>query len=149
MQSGHHFEYEVVLDSELDSNSAIPNTRWHKEGAYEDDRIMVHPSDSEAWKALDSFDADFASDARNVHIELATDGFDPFSNYAPYSCWSVFAIPYNLPPSLCIKYEFMFLCFIIPSLDHPDPCINVMLKPLIEELKQLWIGVEVYDCYKK
>jgi hypothetical protein len=25
MQSGHQFEYEVVLDSALDSNSAIPN----------------------------------------------------------------------------------------------------------------------------
>jgi hypothetical protein len=25
MQSGHQFEYEVVMDSELDSNSAIPN----------------------------------------------------------------------------------------------------------------------------
>jgi hypothetical protein len=25
MQSGHQFEYEVVLDSELDSNSAILN----------------------------------------------------------------------------------------------------------------------------
>jgi hypothetical protein len=25
MQSGRQFEYEVVLDSELDSNSAIPN----------------------------------------------------------------------------------------------------------------------------
>jgi hypothetical protein len=25
MQSGHQFKYKVVLDSELDSNSAIPN----------------------------------------------------------------------------------------------------------------------------
>jgi hypothetical protein len=25
MQSGHQFEYEVVLDSELDSNLVIPN----------------------------------------------------------------------------------------------------------------------------
>jgi hypothetical protein len=25
MQSGRQFEYKVVLDSELDSNSAIPN----------------------------------------------------------------------------------------------------------------------------
>jgi hypothetical protein len=25
MQSGRQFEYEVVLDSELDSNSVIPN----------------------------------------------------------------------------------------------------------------------------
>jgi hypothetical protein len=33
---------------------------------------MVHPSDSETWKVLDRFDADFASDVRNVHFELAT-----------------------------------------------------------------------------
>jgi hypothetical protein len=25
MQSGHQFEYDMVLDYELDSNSAIPN----------------------------------------------------------------------------------------------------------------------------
>jgi hypothetical protein len=25
MESGHQFEYEVVLNSELDSNSVIPN----------------------------------------------------------------------------------------------------------------------------
>jgi hypothetical protein len=71
--------------------------RWHKEGVREDDRVMVHLSDDDAWKALDSFDADFARDARNVRIGLVTNGFDPFStNFAPYSCWHVFAIPYNL-----------------------------------------------------
>jgi hypothetical protein len=55
------------------------------------------------------------------------------------------AIPYNLPPALCIKYEYMFLCLIIPGPDHPGTNINVMLKPLIEELKHLWEGVEPYD----
>jgi hypothetical protein len=29
----------------------------------ENDQVMVHPSDSEAWKALDAFYADFARDA--------------------------------------------------------------------------------------
>jgi hypothetical protein len=29
---------------------------------------MGHPSNGEAWKVLDNFDADFASDARNVRI---------------------------------------------------------------------------------
>jgi hypothetical protein len=43
-----------------------------------------------------------------------------------------------------MKYEYMFLCLIIPGPDHPGPSINVMLKPLIEELKQLWQGVEAY-----
>jgi hypothetical protein len=46
----------------------------------------VHPSDGEAWKVLDIFDANFASDIRNVCFGLATDAFDPIStNSAPYS----------------------------------------------------------------
>jgi hypothetical protein len=66
-----------------------------------------------------------------------------------YSCWSVFVIPYNLPPSLCMKYEFIFLCLIILGPDYPGKKLNVMLKPLIEELKELWKGVEAYDVFKK
>jgi hypothetical protein len=92
--------------------------------------VMVHPSDSEAWKALDDFDADFARDVRNVRIGLTTDGFSPYNMSATsYSCWPIFAIPYNLPPALYIKYEYMFLCPIIPSPDHPGTNINVMLMP--------------------
>jgi hypothetical protein len=66
-----------------------------------------------------------------------------------YSCWPVFVIPYNLPPSLCMKYEFIFLCLIIPSPYYPRKKLNVMLKPLIEELKELWKEVETYDVFKK
>jgi hypothetical protein len=110
--------------------------RWHKEDIREIDGVMGHLSDGEAWKVLDRFDADFANDARNVHFGLATYGFDAFStNSGPYSCWLVFAVPYNLPPSLCMKFEFMFLCLIVPGPDAPGPRINVMLKQLIEELK--------------
>jgi hypothetical protein len=124
--------------------------RWHKEGERENSNLMVHPSDGEAWKALDVFDPDFARAARNVRIGLAIDGFTPFTeNAASYSCWLVFAIPYNLRPALCMKYEHMFLCLIVPGLDNLRPQLNVMMEPLIEELKQLWIGVEAYDCHKK
>jgi hypothetical protein len=85
-----------------------------------------------------------------VHIGLMTDGFTSYNmSVVLYSCWPVFAIPYNLPPSLCMKYEYMFLCLIIPGPDHPGTCINVMLKPLIEESKQLWEGVEAYDYDQK
>jgi hypothetical protein len=124
--------------------------RWHKEGVRENDQVMVHLSDSEAWKALDDFHADFARDARNACIGLATDEFSPYNISAvSYSCWPIFAIPYNLPPALYMKYEYMFLCLIIPGLDHSRTNINVMLKPLIKELKQLWEGVEVYDYDQK
>jgi hypothetical protein len=69
------------------SKRTVRHMRWHKEGIRENDGVMGHPSDGEAWKVLDRFDADFASDATNVHFGLATYGFDPFStNSAPYSC---------------------------------------------------------------
>jgi hypothetical protein len=96
--------------------------RWHKEGEHENNNVMVHLFDGEAWKAPDNFDPDFARDVRNVCIGLAADVFTPFTESATsYSCWQVFAIPYNLPPALCMKYEHMFLCLIIPGSDNPGP----------------------------
>jgi hypothetical protein len=53
--------------------------RWHKDHTNKQDGLMVHPSDGDAWKYLDTFDPDFASEARNVHIILATNGFMPFN----------------------------------------------------------------------
>jgi hypothetical protein len=40
---------------------------------------MSHPADSEVWEALDSFDPEFARDARSVRLGLSTDGFQPHS----------------------------------------------------------------------
>jgi hypothetical protein len=40
----------------------------------------VHPSDGEAWQALDHFDPEFARDPRSVRLSLSTDGFTPYSN---------------------------------------------------------------------
>jgi hypothetical protein len=132
------------------SKKTARHMRWHKEGVCENDQVMVHPSDSEAWKALEDFDLYFVKDARNVRIGLATDGFSLYNMSASsYLCWPIFAIPYNLPPALCMKYEYVFLCLIIPGPDHPGSRIKVMFKAIIEELKQLWQGVEAYDYDQK
>jgi hypothetical protein len=42
-----------------------------------------------------------------------------------------------------------FLCLIIPGPDNLGPQLNVMMEPLIEELKQLWVEVEAYDYHMK
>jgi hypothetical protein len=104
------------------SKRTARHMRWHKEGIRENDRVMGQPSNSEPWKVLDRFNADFANDARNVRFGLATDGFDPFStNSTPYSCWPIFAVSYNLPSSLCMNFQFVFLCLIIPGPEAPGP----------------------------
>jgi hypothetical protein len=85
------------------SRNTTRHMRWHKERKQEDTHVMTHPSDSDVWKALNDFNPEFASEARNIRIGLATDGFTPFNmNVAPYSYLPVFVIPYNLPPQLCI-----------------------------------------------
>jgi hypothetical protein len=53
--------------------------RWHMEGIHdsEDDDIMSHPVDVEAWHALDCFVPEFARDPRRVRLGLSMDGFQP------------------------------------------------------------------------
>jgi hypothetical protein len=51
----------------------------------------------------------------------------------------------HLPHSPHMKYELMFLCLNIPCPDHPETRFNMMLKPLIEELKVFLEGVEGHD----
>jgi hypothetical protein len=124
------------------SKNIARHMRWHKEGVRENLDVMAHPADTDAWKALDAFDSSFADEVQNVRFDLATDGFLPFNLIAPsYLCWPIFAVLYNLPPTLCMKYEFIFLCLVIPGPDHPRTKIDVMMRPLIEELKILWEGV--------
>jgi hypothetical protein len=40
---------------------------------------MAHLANTDAWKTLDAFDSNFASEARNVCIGLTTDGFSSFN----------------------------------------------------------------------
>jgi hypothetical protein len=120
------------------SKRAIIHLWWHNDGERANKEVMVHHSDEDTWNALDNFDPEFAYDTRNVCTGLATDGFTPFGeNTTSYSYLPIFVVPYNLPHSLCMECEFMFLYLIIPSPDHSGPKLNVMLKPLINELKEL------------
>jgi hypothetical protein len=46
--------------------------RCHKEHEREDTHVMTHSYDSDVWKDLDGIDPEFASEARNIRIGLAT-----------------------------------------------------------------------------
>jgi len=111
---------------------------WHQ-SHHAVDGVMVHPSDGEAWKHFNSVHPHFSVELRNVRLGLCTDGFNPFGSFtAPYSCWPVILTVYNLPLGMCMRLEFMFLSMVIPGPSSPGWNIDVCLRPLIDELTQLW-----------
>ncbi|XP_028125331.1 uncharacterized protein LOC114322251 [Camellia sinensis] len=64
-----------------------------------------------------------------------------------YSIWPVFLVPYNLPPWKCMKDPFFMMPLLIPGRRAPGFDFDVFLRPLIDELKELWeVGVETYDA---
>ncbi|XP_057250051.1 uncharacterized protein LOC130591140 [Beta vulgaris subsp. vulgaris] len=75
----HHFPLIPRLQRMFISSKLARHMRWHKDDK-KDDGIMRHPADSEAWKSLDKTFPDFAKDARNVRLGLASDGFNPGAN---------------------------------------------------------------------
>jgi hypothetical protein len=84
-------------------------------------------------------------DPRSVRLGLSTDGFQPYNtNSAPYSCWPVFVMPYNLPPNKCLKEGFIFFALVIPGPKEPKKQMNILLRPLMEQLKELCQGIDVY-----
>ena len=124
--------------------------RWHKEKRINVDGVLRHPADAEGWKDFDKKHYWFAQDPRNVRLGHATDGFNPFGNMNnSYSMWPVIVFPYNLPPWKCMKEPFLMMSLLIPGPKAPGKDIDVYLRPLVEELKELWdVGVATYDVSK-
>jgi hypothetical protein len=54
-------------------------------------------------------------------------------------------MPYNMPPNKCLKEGFIFLALVILGHKESKKQINIFLRPLMEELKELWQWVDAYD----
>ncbi|VVA26864.1 PREDICTED: LOC109704191 isoform [Prunus dulcis] len=133
----------------MSSKTAV-DMRWHYEERVKDG-VLRHPANSEAWKSLDRIRESFGNESRNVRLGLATDGFNPFGNMSvKYSLWPILLFPYNLPPWMLMKEPYVFMSLLIPGKKGPGQDIDVYMRPLIDELQDLWgIGVETYDISKK
>ena len=49
----------------------------------------------------------------------------------------------NLPRAECFLQENIILVAIIPGPHEPSLTINSYLRPLVDELQQLWLGVKL------
>jgi hypothetical protein len=82
----------------------VKQMTWYKKGKQYNHDKMVHASDGEAWTYFDVIHHEKVVEACNVHVALATDGFNPYGLMAaPYTCWPVFVIPLNLPIDVCFQ----------------------------------------------
>jgi hypothetical protein len=115
--------------------------RWHKEGIRENDGVMVHIFRRWGMKC-----------ARQLWCTLFHWCKKCLLRVGDRWLWS---IQYKLRTILLLASLY---CSVQPNTfslheiwvsEAVGPRLNMMLKSLIEELEQLWIGVEVYDCYKK
>ncbi|XP_050233259.1 uncharacterized protein LOC126681754 [Mercurialis annua] len=143
-----YFPLKPRLQRLFMSKESSRDMRWHEEKRQKDDTLR-HPADAESWGEFDKEHDWFAKDSRNVRLGLASDGFNPFGNMSTsYSMWPVILTPYNLPPWKCMKEPYLFLSLLIPGKDSPNNNIDVYLRPLIDELNELWKdGIETFDAY--
>jgi hypothetical protein len=58
-------------------------------------------------------------------------------------------MPYNLSPNKCVKEGFIFHALVITSPKELKKQMNIFLRPLMEELKEMWQGVDAYDSQLK
>ena len=108
---------------------------------------MRYHVDGRAWNDFDISHPLFANDVRNVRLGLAADGFNPFGNMSTsYSMWPVVLTTYNLLPWMCMKPEYLMLTLLIPSPQSPGKGMDIFLRPLVDELKELWeSGLDTRD----
>ena len=95
---------------------------------------------------------EFAGDPRNVWFGLSADGINPFGEQSSnHSTWPVTLCLYNFPPWLCMKRKFIMMPVLIQGPKQPGNDIDVYLRPLVEELLQLWNGkgVRAWDEHKQ
>jgi hypothetical protein len=58
-------------------------------------------------------------------------------------------MPYNLLPNKCLKQGFIFLALVILGLKELKKQMNIFVHLLMEELKELWQGLDAYDSHLK
>ena len=107
------------------------------------DGFMSDVFDGELWKHWLHFNGKpFLETPGNLLLLLNVDWFQPFT-HSPYSAGIMYLAIQNLPRSLRFKPENIIIIATIPGPKEPKLNINDYLKPLVDELLELWSGVRI------
>ena len=116
---------------------------WRKRKSKADS--MADVFDGKVWKEfLDSDGNAFFSTAGNLGVMRNVDWFQPHT-HTNHSCGVMYLVPMNLPREERFKPENVIMVGIIPGPREPKGDINYFLKPLVDELIDVWDGVIIAD----
>nr|GEU77912.1 transmembrane protein 45B-like [Tanacetum cinerariifolium] len=104
------------------SSHTAKKMTWHATGKCTEASKMQQLVDGRAWKNFDTRYLDFTTEQLNVRLALAANGFNPFESS-------------------------LMLTLLIPGLKSSGKDIDVYLRPLINDIKDLWSlkGVETIN----
>ena len=97
--------------------------------------------DGNVWKEfLNPGGIPFLSLPYNFALSINIDWFQPFK-YSAYSAGAIYIAIQNLPRNIRYLTENVILVGVIPGPNEPKGDINSYLRPLVNELQELWAGV--------
>ena len=102
--------------------------------------LMADVYDGDVWKEFISF-MDKRSSSVCLSLTLNVDWFEPYK-YVKHSIGAMYVVINNLPRHLRFKASNVILVGLMPGPDLPYN-INHYLSPLVDELKELAIGVSI------
>ena len=140
-----HFPLIPQLQRMFSSKKLSKLNVWHYFNKSVDGK-MRHTVDSPQWNFVntelepEAGNAMFGRDPRDIHLGLALDGMNPYSEKrSTHSLTPVIVFNYNLPPWMVTKKYFVMLCLLIPTkLSLTGSNFDVFIQPLVDELQQLW-----------
>ena len=86
----------------------------------------------------------YFQDKRNLGGIFNIDWFQPFKN-SEHSIGALYFVLQNLPREIRFRNENVLLVGLIPGPKEPQINVNTYLKPLVNELLQLWNGVDLKE----
>lgn len=118
---------------------------WSSEREKSHPDMMCDVHDGRIWKeTVNNEGQSFQEDGRFFGLSLNFDLFQPFDNTNP-STGVLYMSILNLPVEERMKEENIIPVAIIPGPKEPAHDINNYLRPIVDELLQLWNGVKMED----
>jgi hypothetical protein len=86
--------------------------------------MVRHPADATQWRSINSRNAEFIIDPRNIRITMSTDGMNSFMNN---STRPLVLTIFNLPLWLCTKRKYIMMSELIPGPQQLENDIDTYL----------------------